>query len=108
MKPKITYQQLREELEKHGWKAELIENESFGVKRQSMVFQHPKTDLYVILPKRKPTALVEPIHLLHVRNVLENSGFWESLIRQIKAENRQEAINVLQTLAGIKPANCAK
>jgi hypothetical protein len=104
MKPKnITYQQLREELEKRGWKAEMVETENFGVKRQSTVFQHPKTDLYVILPKRKPSEFVEPIHLLHVRNVLENSGFWQSLIRQTDTEDRDQATYVLQTLAGIKP-----
>jgi hypothetical protein len=104
MKPKITYQQLREELEKSGWKADLVETENFGVRRQSTVFQHPETELYVILPKRKPSAFVEPIHLLHVRNVLENAGFWESLMRQINAENRNEATGVLQTLAAIKPS----
>lgn len=105
MKPSITYKQLRDELEKRGWKAELVETENFGVTRQSMVFQHPKTDLYVILPKRKPTALVEPIHLLHVRNVLENSGFWDRLIQQNKTGHRQDATDVLQALAGIKLAN---
>ena len=105
MKPKITYQQLREELEQHGWKAEVVESENFGVKRQSTVFQHPKTDLYVILPKRKSAAFVEPIHLLHVRNVLENAGFWESLVRQTNTEDQKEATDVLQMLAAIKPSN---
>jgi hypothetical protein len=102
MKPKITYRQLRDELERRGWIAESIETDNFGVKRKSTVFQNPKCDLYIILPRMRPTKIVEPIHLLHVRNVLENSGFWDSLVRQTKAENREEAKEVLQTLAGIK------
>ncbi|MCE9530856.1 MAG: hypothetical protein K8T89_07000 [Planctomycetes bacterium] len=102
MKPKITYRQLRDELEKRGWIAESIETENFGVKRKSTVFQNPASELYIILPQMRPTKIIEPIHLLHVRNVLENSGFWESLVRQTKAENGQGATEVFQSLAGIK------
>jgi hypothetical protein len=102
MNSKITYKQLRDELENQGWKAKPIEIENFGVNRESMVFQNPKTDLYIILPRMKPTTIVERIHLLHVRNVLENAGFWDSLIRQTESENHQEATLVLQTLSGIK------
>ena len=105
MKLNITYKQLREELERLGWKAQSIETDNFGVKRKSTVFQNPESDLYIILPRVKSTGIVEPMHLLHVRNVLENSGFWESLIQQTKTENRGGAIEVLQTLAGIKTSN---
>ncbi len=104
MNPKITFSQLRQELETRGWKAESIETNNFGVNRRSTVFQNPDSDLYIILPRTRPTKTVEPIHLLHVRNVLENAGFWDSLVRQTGAEDRGEASRVLQTLAEIKPA----
>ncbi len=100
---KITYKLLRDELESRGWKAKLIETDNFGVKRHSTVFQNPRTDLYIILPKMRLGQLVEPIHLLHVRNVLENAGFWDSLVGQAGTDGSEDS-NVLQTLAGIKPA----
>jgi hypothetical protein len=99
---KITCKQLREELEGHGWKAKLIETENFGVKRNSTVFQNSNTNLYIILPRLKPTQAVQPIHLLHVRNVLENAGLWNSLIRQNGANRSEETIHVIRTLAAIK------
>jgi hypothetical protein len=102
MNLKITYKQLREELERNGWKAESIETDSFGVKRNSTVFQNPESDLYIILPKMKANQIVEPFHLLQVRNVLENSGFWDSLIREIGTNNDQKTTDVIQSLVGIK------
>jgi hypothetical protein len=100
-KPKITYKQLGKELEDLGWKAELIETGRFGVKRKSTIYRNSKTDLYIILPRAKPTKHVDPAHVIHVRSVLEHSGFWNSILKQTKTETRQEAIDVLQTLAGI-------
>lgn len=102
MKHKITFRQLRDELKRCGWIAESIETDNFGVKRKSTVFQNPRTDLYIILPRMRSTQLVEPIHLLHVRNVLENSGFWDSLVEQTMSGIGEEGDQVFQTLAGIK------
>lgn len=104
MNPKISYEQLGEELERLGWKAELLELDAVGgtVKTQNTIFQHPKTNLYIVLPRMTPSAIVEPIYLLRVRNVLENAGFWDSLKRQTGTESREASIHVLQTLAGIK------
>lgn len=104
MKSKITYKKLGEELERHGWKAETMETEEFGIKRKSTVFRNPDTDLFIVLPRARLTQAVEPIHLLHVRNVLENSGFWESFARQTNTKTGREANDVVQTLAGIKGA----
>lgn len=103
-KPKITYKQLGNELVALGWKAERIETERFGVKRKSTIFRNPKTQLFIILPGTKPTRHVDPAHLLHVRSVLEHSGFWNSILKQTKTETRQDAIDVLQTLAGVNSA----
>jgi hypothetical protein len=107
MNHRITYGQLRDELERRGWKPESIETDNFGRTRKSTIFQNPMSDLYIILPRMKANKIVEPIHLLHVRSVLENSGFWESLVKQTETENREQATKVLQTLAGIKVSNQA-
>ena len=90
--------------ERLGWKAEALELDAVGgtVKTQNTIFQHPKTDLYIVPPRMNPSEIVESIHLLRVRNVLENAGFWDSLVRQTGTEDRGETIHVLQTLAGIK------
>ena len=104
MKPEITYGQLRDELGRLGWKDEPLELDAVGGvgKTHSTMFRNSGTDLYIVLPRMGPRDLVEPIHLLRVRNVLENAGFWDSLIRQTRTNGRAEAAHVLQTLAGIK------
>ncbi len=104
MKAKITYKQLREELERHGWKAESLELDAVGgtIKTHNTMFRNPETDLYVVLPCMKANELVEPIYLLRVRNVLENAGFWDSLVPQMETNGQAEGGYVLQTLAGIK------
>ena len=103
MKPKITYKQLRHELEKNGWSGEPLELDVVdGYTSKSTIFRNPMSDLFIVLPQMKPNEIVEPIYLLRVRNVLENAGFWDSLQRQTGTANHKEATHVLQTLAGIK------
>ncbi len=104
MKRKVTYKQLRQELERLGWTAEPLELDAAGgvVPTKATIFRNPKSDLFIVLPRMRSDQFVEPIHLLRVRNVLENAGFWDSLVRQTNAESRDESIHVLQTLAGIK------
>jgi hypothetical protein len=104
MKPEVMYKQLRDELERLGWKDEPLELDAVGgtTKTHSTLFRNSETNLYILLPRMRPSDLVEPIHLLRVRNVLENAGFWDSLVRQTQTNGHAEAVHVLQTLAGIK------
>lgn len=67
-----------------------------------IVFRHPKSDLPIYLPRMRATQYVPPVEILSIRNVLENAGFWDSLVRQTGTNGPDEAIHVLQTLAGIK------
>ena len=104
MNREIRYEQLREELARLGWKDEPLELDAVGGKGKThgTLFRNPETDLYILLPRMKPSEFVEPIHLLRVRNVLENAGFWDSLVRQTQTNGQGEAVHVLRTLAGIK------
>lgn len=104
MSHKVMYKHLRDELERLGWKDEPLELDAVGgaVKTHSTLFRNSDTDLYIVLPRMKPSEFVEPIYLLRVRNVLENAGFWDSLMRQTRTDGQVEAFHVLQTLAGIK------
>ena len=104
MNPKMTYAQLQQVLEELGYAPETIELDAVNGRASGhhTIFRHPDSDLYIMLPGVMSTKSVEPIHLLRVRNVLKNAGFWDSLVRQTGTGNPAEAAHVLQTLAGIK------
>jgi hypothetical protein len=67
-----------------------------------LVYRHPDSRLPILLPRMSASATVEPIEILSLRNTLENAGFWDTLVRQTGTESQDEAIHVLQALAGIK------
>lgn len=104
MSHKIKYAELRDELERLGWKDEPLELDAVGGTGKTLgtLFRNSDTDLYIVLPRMRPSEFVEPIHLLRVRNVLENAGFWDTLVRQTHSNGSGAAADVLQTLAGIK------
>ena len=87
---------------KRGWTAKLIKTENFGVKRPRMILKHSETDLDIVLPAWVDNKVVDPVHLLNVRNVLEYSGFWENPMRQSQNESPNQTIQVLQSLERLR------
>jgi hypothetical protein len=63
---KVTFQQLRRVLLGLGYGETQLEDR--------VVFRHPDTELFVILPRLRPSEVVQPIDLLSVQNALANGG----------------------------------
>lgn len=102
MKPKLNYKQLKTVLEGLGYKPQDVTLDINGQDLESVIFRHKDSDLYILLPRMKATKIVEPMYIHRVKGVLEDVGFWDSLVKQTKTENKDEAIEVLQKLARIK------
>lgn len=96
---KIKYRELRDALRRFGYEERITE-------RQHIVFRHPNSRLPIYLPDMAPDDYVPPVEILSIRNVLENAGFWSSLMGQTGTDSPEEARHVLQTLSGIKPNGC--
>jgi hypothetical protein len=67
MRKKITHGKLREVLQHLGYAED-------APAKGPVVLHKPGTRLPIILPRLRRNAVVEPIHLLHVRQVLANDG----------------------------------
>ena len=64
----VTFEQLRAVLLALGYVAD-------PANAKHMIFRHPDSYLFVVLPKLRLRDIVDPMNLLSVRNTLANSGF---------------------------------
>jgi hypothetical protein len=76
MPKRITYRQLRDALKRLGYAPEPVKifHSGSAPAVTQTVFRRPDSNLTILLPRMKPDAVVDPIHLLSVRSTLVHGG----------------------------------